>query len=155
MRPGPPPLPTRLKLLRGNPGKRALNHNEPQPRTIRIPCPRVLTGPARKEWHRVAPMLHRLGLFTEADREALTALCRAYGEWLEALKELDKTSAVVKSPSGYPMMNPWIIIAARAERRWSRLLPEFGMTPSSRSRIGVNPPPLGPRDSDDLDDLLD
>ena len=28
---GRKPVPTRLKVIRGNPGKRALNKNEPQP----------------------------------------------------------------------------------------------------------------------------
>jgi P27 family predicted phage terminase small subunit len=114
----------------------------------------MLTGPARVEWRRLAPMLRRIGLFTEADREALTALCRAYGEWVGALEELDKTSAVIRAPSGYPVPNPWLS-AARAEKRMFKLMVEFGMTPSSRTRIDATPLPAGTRRDLDDEDLLD
>ena len=34
---GPKPTPTALKLLRGNPGKRPINVDEPQPRPVESP----------------------------------------------------------------------------------------------------------------------
>jgi phage terminase small subunit len=57
---GPPPIPLQLRLLRGNPGKRALGA-EPEP-TVAPACPDPLEhlgAYARDEWWRVAPELHR------------------------------------------------------------------------------------------------
>lgn len=50
------PLPTNWKVLRGNPGKRALNKHEPQPALPPAPppCPEFLDGYARAEWERVS-----------------------------------------------------------------------------------------------------
>jgi hypothetical protein len=42
------PKPTRLKLITGNPGKRPLNRNEPNPKRIIPACPDFLQGEARK-----------------------------------------------------------------------------------------------------------
>ena len=49
---GRKPDPTRLKLLKGNPGKRPLNANEPNP-TPRLP--RVARAPLRRGQEGVAP----------------------------------------------------------------------------------------------------
>src|SRR5262245_55801485 len=59
---GPAPTPNVVKLLRGNPGKRAIRP-EPQPEIPpEVPePPPILTGAAKAEWVRVAGQLHRIG----------------------------------------------------------------------------------------------
>jgi P27 family predicted phage terminase small subunit len=42
---------------------------------------------------------------------------------------------LVKSPSGYAIQNPWLSIANKAFDQMMKLMTEFGMTPSSRSRV--------------------
>ena len=64
--PGPPPTPTNLKLLRGNPGKRKLNANEPDPEPAIPPCPSHLDKVAKKEWRRISKELLALGNNLEA-----------------------------------------------------------------------------------------
>jgi len=50
---GPPPTPTSLKILKGNPGKRPLNKKEPKPK-LEIPtCPAHLCPEGKGEWKRV------------------------------------------------------------------------------------------------------
>ena len=44
--PGPPPKPTKLKLLAGNPGKRPLNENEPEPEAVAPSVPAHLDDEA-------------------------------------------------------------------------------------------------------------
>jgi hypothetical protein len=63
MKAGQRPMPTQLKLLRGNPGKQRLPNNEPQPeQDIDVPDPPpFITGYAADEWWTVATQLHRLG----------------------------------------------------------------------------------------------
>ena len=73
---GPPRKPTRLRILEGNPSKRPLPNNEPQPDPTMPECPDWLMADAKEEWHRVAPELHRIGLLTIVDQTAWPAIAR-------------------------------------------------------------------------------
>lgn len=83
---GRKPKPTGLKLVTGNPGKRALNENEPRPPVPDAPPrpPRHLTKDAKAEWNRISRELWLLGLLTEIDTVALAAYCDSYATWVEA-----------------------------------------------------------------------
>jgi hypothetical protein len=97
--PGPPPEPVRLKLLKGNPGRRPLRP-EPEP-AIEPQCPPAppyLSGYAAQEWEVVAPELHRLRLLTAVDLASLAAYCVAYQQWRVAVEALDKMAN--NDPSG-------------------------------------------------------
>src|SRR5262245_62892177 len=63
---GPRPIPTHLKVLRGNPGKQRLNREEPEPMLPPAPpeAPEYLTSYARAEWERIVTELYRLKLLT-------------------------------------------------------------------------------------------
>lgn len=54
---GRPPKPTHLKVIAGNPGKRALPTNEPQPELRDLEPPRDLDEDEQREWDRIAPLL--------------------------------------------------------------------------------------------------
>lgn len=142
---GRKPKPTALKVLSGNPGRRQLNVNEPiMPSTASEDvAPMELSGDlgATKEWDRLAPMLRASRTVTDADRGALVAVCQQWSRYLEANGNAAKTGMVVKSPSGYPMPNPYIAIANKALGNCVKLWSELGLTPSSRSRVSaVNAP---------------
>lgn len=133
---GRKPKPTAIRLLQGNPGKRPLNTAEPKP-APKIPSPPDhIKGEARKEWFRISKQLHELGLLTEIDRAALAAYCVAWGRWVEAEEQLTKYGTVIKSPDkGWLVQSPYLSIANRAMDQMAKLLAEFGMSPSSRSRV--------------------
>ena len=137
---GRKPVPTALKRLRGNPGKRPLPTQEPRPRVVAITPPEWVTAEARAEWDRVAPMLLRLGVLTEADGSALLVYCRTWQQWFDAQQGLAKTGLLIKSPSGYPIVNPLVGIANKTLANLTKLLIEFGMTPSSRARVKGSEP---------------
>lgn len=138
---GRKPIPTGIKELRGNPGKRPLNDREPKPPAEIPTCPSHLTGEARKEWNRIVPELKACGVLTKIDRAALAAYCDAYGTWVEANAKMGKSGGLmVKSPNGYPMQNPYLSIRNKAFELMHKFLIEFGMTPSSRSRVQVYHP---------------
>ena len=141
---GPAPKPTRLKALAGNPGKRPLNRHEPQPKAGLPRCPTQLSEEAKREWKRISKELERLGLLTVLDRAALSAYCQAWGRWIEAEERLRQHGVIVKSPNGFPVQSPYLAVANRAMAQMGKLLVEFGLSPSSRSRIQS---PI-----DDLDD---
>lgn len=136
---GRPPKPSGLKLLAGNPGKRKLNDREAKPERAVPPCPEGLGDEAKKEWRRISKELFRLGLLSEIDRAALAVYCVAWGRWLEAEEKLRQHGVVVKSPSGYPIQSPFLTVANQAMKQMTRLLVEFGMSPSSRSRVTARP----------------
>ena len=135
MRTGPPPKPTLLKILAGNPGKRPLNADEPQPERTAPLCPEWLNDSAKTFWSDIAPKLTRLGVLTEIDGEALTALCLALADLKNAQEQIKKVGYIVKTPSGYAQPNPFVGISNLALKQIRSLLQEFGMTPSARSRV--------------------
>jgi len=98
---GRKPKPTHLKLLEGNPDKRAINGAEPQPARGIPTCPAHLSPPAKAEWKRLAQDLHRIGLLTLVDRGALAAYCQSWGRWVEAERKLQETPPLLKTPAGY------------------------------------------------------
>lgn len=133
------PTPTALKLVRGNPGKRSINRTEPHP-SLDVTMPDWLSPDAAKHWPVVAKQLHDAGLLTAIDVTALGLYCEAFARWRGANTQIAKYGTVVKSPNGYPIQSPYLAISNKAHEQMTRLLAEFGMTPSSRSRCAVTKP---------------
>jgi P27 family predicted phage terminase small subunit len=139
------PIPTQLKLLRGNPGKRRLNPEaEPQPAAVSESFdepPAELKGNARAiaEWRRVAPLLRLCGLVTQAERSALTSLCFEWSTYLDAQRKL-RRSRLVKDKNGVFQISPYVAIADRALSQCQRLWNELGLTPSGRAKLARLPP---------------
>jgi len=116
------PTPTNLKILRGNPGKRPINQLEPKA-TGTPTCPRFLKGEARTEWRRQIKELSAMGVLASCDRTKLAGFCISWQKLVEAYERndditIDKMLKQVRAFGG-----------------------DFGMDPSSRSRIHVLPKP--------------
>jgi P27 family predicted phage terminase small subunit len=126
-------------VLTGNPGKRALNTNEPRPDVAIPDCPPELGPVAQREWKRLVDELIALRHLTNLDRAALAAYCGAYAMWAEATEAIQKYGSMVKSPTGYPIQSPYVSIANRQAEIMMRIASEFGFTPASRSRISTPP----------------
>lgn len=141
---GRPPVPTWLKELRGTlqPANRA---GEPQPQeAIYIAPPREIANRALASefWEVHLPLLVKNRMITEVDMTAFAAACLAYEAWILAEQELQKPAAegggyVIKTKNEYPIQSPWVSIAAGRRREFLDYLREFGLTPSSRTRIKV------------------
>src|SRR5262245_52163776 len=133
------PTPTKLKLLRGNPGKQRLNRSEPQFKSGLLPePPAFLCKLAKQEWRRLAPELHRLGLLTLCDLNSFAAYAQAFAHWVEAeelLTASGKTEFTLQTTNGNTAYNPLVSISAAAARDMVKFACEFGGTPASRSRI--------------------
>lgn len=132
---GRKPTPTALKIMRGNPGHRPINEREATP-TVKAPsAPPEMDDLARKEWRRMSKILLRNGLLTEVDRAAFAGYCVSWSQWMQALAQVQKLGAIVKSPNGFPIQNPYLAVANHALKTMQGFLVEFGMTPASRSRV--------------------
>ncbi|MBR0879125.1 phage terminase small subunit P27 family [Bradyrhizobium liaoningense] len=146
MQRGPRPVPTHLKLLRGNPGKEKLNRDEPEP-LVPPSCPEpppFVTGYAAEEWRRIATELYRLHLLTVVDIGPLAAYCVAYGEWRTARETLDRIAKADPVMHGLllkrdrvAVQNPLVYVARKAAQDMVRYASEFGLTPAARSRIAT------------------
>lgn len=144
---GRKPQPTHLKLVKGNPGRRPINPREPSPVSELPAVPPELNDDAKVEWGRLSEELYRLGLLTKVDRGALAAVCQAWGRWMQAeraLAEMAKKDPVtfgllIKTKNGNAIQNPLVGIANKAMSDYVRACAEFGMTPSSRTRVHGEP----------------
>lgn len=136
------PQPTALKVLRGNPGRRPLNLNEPRPPPlVDLKPPDWLDTEAVQEWQRMAPKLQQLGLLTEIDIPALATYCQTWSRWKEADSQIQRYGMVIKGKGGYPVISPFVAVANRAMAHMKSFLIEFGMTPSARARVKTDPGP--------------
>ena len=134
------PKPTALKVLQGNPGRRVLPKREAKPRVMVPKAPTHLTREAKAHWPEIAEKLARVGLLTEIDGEALGAYCEARAIWVKAKKKLSEEGVTVTSPNGYTMPSPSFTVVNKAFLTMYRMWMEFGMTPSSRSKIDATGP---------------
>lgn len=83
----------------------------------------------------MAQLLYDHGLLTEVDRGALAAYCQAYGRWVKAEREVTKHGMTDWTAHGTLTVSPYVRIARQAMDDLRRLCIEFGLTPSSRSRV--------------------
>ena len=135
---GRKPKPTALKVLEGNPGKRPLNKNEPQPEKKAPRCPSWLEPEAKKEWRRMAKTLENIGVLTQVDKAAFAGYCQAYARWKEAEEFLSKHGTIFKTPSGYIQQVPQVAIARNYLQIMKDFCSEFGLPPAARTRIKVD-----------------
>jgi P27 family predicted phage terminase small subunit len=148
---GPKPRPTHLKLVKGARPAR-INKNEPKPPPGIPTPPPFLLPEAVEEWHSLAPALYQAGLLTPIDRAVFAAFCQSVGRWIQAEKALAEAGAghglliASSSNNGYRIPHPLLHIANRAMADSVRYGAEFGLSPSSRSRVTAKPPP--PDDTD-------
>lgn len=132
---GRKPKPTAVKLLEGNPGKRALNRAEPKPRVVMPRPPEHLSDEEKIKWKAAVKELYPLGLITTIDKDALAMYCVIFIRWLKAEKMVREKGEIIKTAAGNIIQNPYLSIANRALDQLNKLGAEFGMTPSSRSRV--------------------
>ncbi|HAX9891259.1 TPA: phage terminase small subunit P27 family [Escherichia coli] len=154
---GPPKTPTHLRLVRGNPSKRPINNNEPQPPKGVPPVPKHFDKQGKYWFKRMAEELDAIGVISQLDARALELLVEAYTEYRHHCETLDRegyTYAVYSDDDADEgkvreirmiKPHPAAMMKADAWKRLRAMLAEFGMTPSSRSKVSKDKP-----DDDDL-----
>jgi P27 family predicted phage terminase small subunit len=133
------PRPTKLTVLKGNPGKRALNEDEPQPPVTddELQAPDWLDPRAQAEWERIVPIMRDLGVMTDVDIGVMAGYCQAYSTLQDAVLQMQNFGLVYQPTKGknYLQQTPFLSIANKAMSQMRKLAAELGLTPSSRSRI--------------------
>jgi P27 family predicted phage terminase small subunit len=144
---GRKPVPTELKVIRGNPGRRPLPKDEPMPPEGDVKCPSWVKGRARRIWKELAPPLAEMGLLTVLDVPMLADLCVVRAEFIKARADVDKRGIEIeyarydKKGNEFTVTedNPSVRIASDANKRAKSMEVEFGMSPSSRTRVKAAP----------------
>ena len=149
---GPPKTPTHLRLVKGNPSKRAINKNEPKPPSGVPPTPKYFDKQGKYWFKRMAEELDALGVMSQLDGRALELLVEAYIEYRHHCDTLDRegyTYAVYSESDGDERKereirmikpHPAAMMKADAWKRIRAMLSEFGMTPASRYKVEIKAP---------------
>ena len=109
-------LPTQLKIVKGTNRKDRTNPAEPKPESKLPSCPAWIHPEGKKEWGRLVDEMMKTGVVTGFDYIGLATLCNMWGEYVEGAQ------------TGEP-----VSVAHITQMRL--YLVEFGMTPSSRSKV--------------------
>jgi P27 family predicted phage terminase small subunit len=114
--------------------------------------PSHLTGMARICWTWTTKQLAAMGVLSQADRQTLERYCMLYARWREVetfLKKEGHTYAKTDKAglvTGFGM-HPEVRIAHALVDQLLRLEAQFGLTPSSRTRLVASrePTPAAPQ----------
>lgn len=151
---GPKKEPTKLKILKGNPGKKPLNKSEPKPKVLKEDEPPKefkLNARAKKIYKRVYAVLADIDLATEADVYTLARYAQELDEYLLCCEFLEKKrkealksgrssygeEGLSKNGSVFFSQYPEVAVRKQLEDSLKKLECEFGFTPSARTTLSV------------------
>jgi P27 family predicted phage terminase small subunit len=137
MKTGRKPKTAAQKLREGNPGKRRIKPDLPAAAGSPPMPERLMVDPvAVAKWKELVPILLDLGTLTLADGEALATLCEVYSAAQACLLELRATGPVMHTDLGGVKPNPAGPLYRGLVSLQASLMGEFGLTPTSRTRLG-------------------
>ena len=134
---GRKPVPSHLKVLRGNPGKRALNSREPQPAGDLVEPPEFMSEAQKQGWSYAIENAPR-GLLKKLDRSVLAAWVIAENLHRRASEMVEKFGILTKAPNtGLPMQSPYLPIVNRQAVIMLKAAEQLGFSPASRGRVQI------------------
>ena len=143
------PVPTRLKVLRGNPHGKPIRP-EPKPPLLLepVPPPDYLNEIAAGEWQRMTKQLQNLQMLTSLDLPTLANYCTQFAITVEAQSLLKAAAdadpvhkgllvpARSRDSTGY-IVNPLVALIRESSKEMFRYAAEFGCSPVARTRIAA------------------
>lgn len=138
---GPRPTPTAILKARGS-WRAKENKSQPAPPTEQPDFPEWLTEEAAAAWHYVAPLLESMGVLARIDGNALARYCTLWARWRACEQKIATYGDVfpIKNEEGKVVgfvPTPYVGQSVKLCQLLARLEAEFGMTPSSRTRISA------------------
>jgi P27 family predicted phage terminase small subunit len=139
------PQPTALKVLRGNPGKRKPNVDEPEPPKGTAVKPSGLSTGASAAWDELAPICIAMGTLTTADVRVFATMCELQSTLQQASALKDSKGCQVFTADKDSDEDGQLVLVVDASLKLERdtavaLRPFyalFGLEPVSRARIRV------------------
>jgi P27 family predicted phage terminase small subunit len=139
---GRPPKPKAIKELQGTHRKsRDLPNEMGVAPLLTVPlAPDTLPESAHKYWYKAATELLNLKVLSVLDLDMLHAYCYQLYVLDLATEELKAGYTIIMQNKGggvYPVKSPWVSIYNDALGHAKNLALQFGLTPSSRTKISV------------------
>jgi P27 family predicted phage terminase small subunit len=131
------PTPTALKLLRDNPGKRPINHEEPMPPPCDMTPPAGLTGLALEKWDEMTKLFAAMGVLTQADRHAVQRYCLMWEQWHNLEAHCREHGSTQITSTGYSQVTAEATLVKSLRKELLEIERQFGMTPAARSSMKV------------------
>lgn len=129
------PKPTKQKQLAGNPGKRALNTNEPEfTKLTKVEPPIWMPELAIGMWETIVPDLLSAEVLTVPDLHNVESFCMAYCRWRQAEEDINKNGITIETEKTV-IKNPAVTVVNEAKRQMVQFGSLLGLDPSSRSRL--------------------
>ena len=137
---GRPRKPAQQKLLEGS----ALREDRDAPIIAAPltlpPCPVWLPKAAKKHWDTLGPQLLAIGLITAVDGDVFAIHCDNVARLAEVQAKLvDLKDWIDTTPNGYQVQSAMLQIRNNLQDRIIKTAREFGLTPSGRSGLRVEP----------------
>lgn len=136
------PMPTGLKIHRGNPGKGPLPQNEPKPSAKLPQAPKWLGAEARKQYNTQGKKLLKLGVLKETDADQWAMYCHCWQQYIECVEKVKVLGVVVvqKDDKGRVQLrqNQYMAEMHKLMKTLKELATQFGLTPSSRTGISAS-----------------
>lgn len=141
---GRKPKPTKLHVLRGNPGKKKnLGAHEPEPsQPATLEPPAWLRDEAKRVWFQLATEFSAQGILTASDVPALANFCVSYADLMIAEQKLQAEGDMIwfDTKSGrIKKENPWVYVKARAQQQCDKWAAQFGIGASYRAKLEIKP----------------
>lgn len=131
---GRKPKPTDVMVLRGNAHAIARVVREPKATKGAPTCPDWLDAEAKRQWRHLVEELKAMRILSTVDRTVLAGLCQNWSLWVRASKALNKIKDLTDDNATRLMTK-----ADNAHKAFFRGCLEFGLTPSSRTRLRTDP----------------
>ena len=149
---GRKPTPTFLRVIRGNPSKRAMPKREPVPHGDLLKAPEFLSDAQRRYWTQAIAALPP-GLLKRSDSPLLAGFVMAYATAIECNDKMAYTSLVIgvgPKSSRVLMGNPYERIRRQNISLMVKIASEIGLSPVSRTRIELSPDSGAPDEWDEI-----
>lgn len=148
--------PTAAKVRNGSaakdPGR--INKLEPAALSDEPTCPDHLDDVGRATWHRTCDVMRRMGYLSASYQDALDIYAETYSNYRQALEAVEKYGQVLvsKDKNGNLLVrrNPFSVELHKYHDELMKILQEFGLTPSSKTRVSGD----GPKELDPLSAIL-
>jgi len=105
------------------------------------PAPTWLSAQGKAEWKRIMPQLIARRIITRADLTGVENYCAAAG----VCRQIEEQRAAAGGMIDVKLFGVW----DRAAKTARQLSAEFGLSPTSRARIGATVPASGDAEDDD------
>lgn len=143
--------PSAVKALAGNPGKRAVNHKEPNyGELVHADPPAYMKRDGQVIWQSLIGPLIAEGILQRSDLHVLEIFCNAYDLYRRAQRALNKHGILVSSAQGDLKKNPAATIINETTRQIATYGAMLGLDPASRQALLGK----GGEEEDELDKLL-